>query len=89
MRTPNLGTVVYSPGNPPDNAAEMQRFLREELKRISYAIQALALGHVDKTTVAPAKPCEGDIRLADGTNWNPGSGQGMYAYYGTAWHFLG
>lgn len=67
----------------------MQRFLREELKKISYAIQALALGHVDKTTVAPGKPSEGDIRLADGVNWNPGSGQGVYCYYGAAWHLLG
>ena len=25
----------------------------------------------------------------DGTAWNPGSGQGFYGYYGSAWHFLG
>lgn len=89
MRTPNLGTVAYAPGIPPQNAAEMQRFLRDELQKISFAIQALALGHLDQTNVAPAKPANGDIRLADGTNWNPGSGQGVYCYYGAAWHLLG
>lgn len=39
--------------------------------------------------VVPDKPRSGDIVYADGTNWNPGSGQGFYGYYAGAWHFLG
>lgn len=35
--------------------------------------------------VAPDKPREGMIRLADGTNWNPGSGIGLYQYLGGVW----
>ena len=31
------------------------------------------------------KPRNGDIRYADGTNWNPGSGEGIYAYTNDAW----
>ena len=89
MRTPNLGSVFYAPGNPPSDAAELQRFLREELSKIAGAITALADGHLDVTTVLPVKPRAGDIRYADGTAWNPGSGQGVYAYYGAAWHLLG
>jgi hypothetical protein len=89
MRTPNLGSVAYTPDDPPADPAQLQRFLRDELRKISAAIQLLALGHIDKTHVAPAKPRDGYIRLADGTNWNPGSGQGVYVYYGAAWHFLG
>lgn len=27
--------------------------------------------------------------LADGTNWNPGSGGGCYIYRAGAWRFLG
>jgi len=38
---------------------------------------------------APTKPREGMIALADGTTWNPGSGAGVYAYYGSAWVKLG
>lgn len=34
---------------------------------------------------APEKPREGMIRFADGTNWNPGSGRGLYQYVSTAW----
>ena len=39
--------------------------------------------------MAPTKPRTGMIALADGTNWNPGSGAGVYAYYGGAWNKLG
>ena len=39
--------------------------------------------------VAPDKPRAGMVALADGTNWNPGSGAGVYAYYGGAWVKLG
>jgi hypothetical protein len=67
----------------------MQRFLLDELQKVSAAITALAAGHLDKTHVAPVKPRDGDIRYADGTDYNPGSGEGIYAYYGAAWHFLG
>jgi len=32
------------------------------------------------------KPRNGDIRYADGTNWNPGgTGEGIYAYTNGAW----
>lgn len=85
MRTPNLGSVSYAPADPPQDAAEMQRFLREELLKIQAAIQALAVGHLDKTYVAPTKPRDGDVRYADGTSWNPGAGAGMYFYNGSTW----
>lgn len=37
----------------------------------------------------PTKPRDGQIFFADGTDWNPGSGQGFYGYYAGAFHFLG
>lgn len=39
--------------------------------------------------VEPSKPFEGMLVIADGTNWNPGSGQGVYWFDGTSWNFLG
>lgn len=84
MRTPNIGTAFYAPGNPPTDAAEMQRFLRDELQKIAAAVQALALGHLDKTYVAPTKPRDGDVRYADGTSWAPGV-KGLYMHNGTTW----
>lgn len=89
VRTPTISSAFYAPGQPPQDASEMGRFLFDELQKISGVIQALAAGHLDKTTVAPAKPRGGNVRYADGTSWNPGSGEGVYAYYAGAWHFLG
>lgn len=89
MRTPNLGSVQYAPADPPQDAAQLQRYLREELTKIKSAIDALAMGHLDMTHVAPAKPRNGDIRYAQGTAWNPGSGVGIYYYNGTTWVLLG
>lgn len=84
MRTPALTSVGYSPNQIPTNPADFARFLREELDRISSAINALALGHLDKTFVEPAKPRDGDLRYADGISWDPGSGKGIYMY-STVW----
>jgi hypothetical protein len=42
-----------------------------------------------KLNAAPAKLYDGLIVFADGTNWNPGGGQGTYIYYASAWNKLG
>lgn len=89
MRTPNLGSVYYVPADVPQDAEGLQYYLRTELQKISAAIYALSLGHLDMTTVAPTKPRDGDIRYADGTSWNPGAGKGVYVYKTSAWVLLG
>lgn len=85
VRTTTNASVQYTPAQPPENAAEMRRFVFEENLKIAAAINALALGHLDVAYVAPAKPRTGNVRIADGTSWNPGSGYGLYVYNGTAW----
>lgn len=84
MRTTSIGSVSYSPDDPPDDPKQLQRFMRSELLKIKAAIDALAAGHLDKSYAAPSKPRDGDIRYADGTSWNPGSGQGIYYYKASA-----
>lgn len=58
-------------------------------RKIAHGLNRVADGHLDESTAAPAAPTDGDIRFADGTIWNPGSGRGFYGYYSGAWHFLG
>ena len=90
MRTPTIASVQYTPGNAPETQEQINRYMVEELRKISAAINLLALGHLDETHVAPDKPREGDIRLCDGVNFNPtGAGKGFYGYYNAAWHLLG
>ena len=39
---------------------------------------------------APARPLAGMVVYADGTTWNPGSGEGIYRYdLGGAWVKVG
>ena len=87
MRAPSLASVAYAPGEPPVDPAQQQRFLRDELQQISAAIQALAAGHIDKQSAAPAKPRDGDFRYADGALWNPGAGKGLYMFT-TVWTLI-
>lgn len=37
----------------------------------------------------PEKLYDGLIVYADGTNWNPGGGEGVYVYYAGQWNRLG
>lgn len=91
MRTPNNGSVQYTPGDPPADPAQMQRYLRELETRIAATFAALAAGHLDKTYVAPAKPRDGDIRYADGVSWLPNGagGVGIWYYKVNTWIQLG
>ena len=89
MRTQAGAIRRYVPGNPPDDPRELQRFLREELAQVQSVLGVLADGQLDVTTVAPVKPRDGMLRLADGVLWNPGSGSGFYGYRAGAWRFLG
>lgn len=91
MRTPNIGSILYSPNDAPEDPAQIRRFLREELAKISAAITALAAGHLDKSYAEPEKPRDGDVRYADGTMWNPGGGRGFYFYdeIAASWTQLG
>lgn len=89
MRSPSIASAFYAPAEPPEDQAAMRYYIKDELLKVGAVLQLLAAGHVDKVNAPPSKPREGDIRLADGTQWNPGSGAGVYAYYGGTWKFLG
>lgn len=89
MRTPNINSVFYAPQPVPSNHLDLANYLRMELAAIQNVIGILAAGHVDQSYAAPDKPRNGDIRLADGTSWNPGAGQGFYGYYNNTWNKLG
>lgn len=83
----------YVQGIPPqtDDATELRRWLLQELQRLGNIMQELGVQQAEEFAVAPKKPRTGMIVLADGVNWNPGSGRGYYGYDATtgAWRFLG
>lgn len=67
----------YIPGN-----GDMKR----ELEAVSQAMERSSeLLLLDVRNVEPEKPRNGMLVVADGTNWNPGGGAGVYARIGGAW----
>ena len=72
-----------------DDAAGVVDWVQGELEGVEASFFDLDQLRLVEINVAPAKPRTGETRLADGTNWNPGSGAGVYTYYGAAWHKLG
>lgn len=80
----------YIPGNVPTEPRAIPGFLGSELDKIAQANETPHEFVLLKTLyAAPAKPRDGMTVMADGTDWNPGSGAGVYTYYGSAWHKLG
>ena len=83
----------WTPNPAPINNDQLSDYLFHELNRLSDIIFNLDVMRLEQTNVDPineggidnGKPRDGDIRYADGTNWNPGSGAGIYAYIGSAW----
>ena len=76
----------YTPTNPPADAAQVGAWALQELMTLSRFLT----GSQDAVTlrpqaVAPARPTAGMIVNANGTNWNPGAGAGLYQYLGGAW----
>lgn len=63
--------------------------LMREFERIERAFDVTDILVLKQHHVEPAKLREGMTLLADGTDWNPGSGQGVYTYYAGAWNKLG
>ena len=78
----------YIPGPVPYNGEELVRYLEFELYRISAVLSILISGFTTKVYAEPTRPRDGDIVLADGTEWNPGSGEGVYCYYNNTWNKL-
>lgn len=87
MREIGGSILRYTPAAVPSGS--VNDYLRDELAKIASVLSQVMDGQVDVTTVEPAKPRDGMIRLADGVTFNPGSGRGFYGYSNGAWRFLG
>lgn len=77
--------TAYEPEVPPTDESQLAFYLQTELQRIASAISDAQHADTAKEYVEPTKPREGMVRFADGTNWNPGNGEGLYIYRSGAW----
>ncbi len=69
----------------PDNIVT---YLEEEFLILSFQLSEVDALELRPVHVAPDKPREGMIVFADGTDWNPGAGKGVYTYLSGAWSKL-
>lgn len=79
---------MYTPSPVPhDSLTGMERYLQQELQRIADHFRSFSVDGVQLAVrnVAPSKPRDGLVVFADGTNWNPGTGRGVYVYSSGAW----
>ena len=86
----------WAPNPAPVDPSQLPDYLFSELNRLGDIIFNLDTFRLEATHREPAtelrktKPRDGDMRYADGVDWNPGSGgEGFYAYYNNTWNRLG
>lgn len=76
---------MYQPTRPPEDTP-LTRWLQGELTRIAQELQsdtpALRLTALH---AAPSRIYEDMLVRADGTDWNPGAGAGLYARVAGVW----
>ncbi len=90
-----MNRFSFLPGQPPSVKPELgaiTAYIRRLEQRILSAFSKQS-GYDDLTylTAEPARYWAGMIVLADGTNWDPGSGEGAYRRdaANASWVFLG
>ena len=92
--------VRFNPNPAPVATEQLPDYLFNELNRLGEIIFNQNLFRLEPTHVAPGtttigvfkdKPRAGDIRYADGSDWNPGgTGEGIYFFNSSeAWVKLG
>jgi hypothetical protein len=70
---------TYFPGAVPDDPAALPGFLRREHASIQRAAnRSEPFLHLETLHASPARIFGGMAAIADGTDWNPGSGAGLY-----------
>jgi hypothetical protein len=61
-----------------------QQFIYGELRKIEESIKIFDFIPLRILNVAPSKPSPG-LYAADGTNWDPGTGAGVYYFNGSTY----
>lgn len=76
--------MSYDPTFPGEDITP--QWLYNELQRIGTEMLRPTSLIFDVLHDAPPRPQEGMVAFADGVDWNPGEGPGLYQYYAGTWH---
>ncbi len=82
--------MAYNPDTAPLSVdTNTARWVRDELLKVAVEFEGVENVRLKELHVEPPKPRDGDVILADGTDFNPGSGAGFYGRSAGAWVLLG
>lgn len=82
---PRPFTLMVGLGNISPELRAVAGYVEEELRTLALSLVETEAVETRTVNVEPTKPREGMIVIADGTDWDPGSGGGPYVYFGSAW----
>lgn len=79
------------PGQVPISLGRLVTWIRDQLVQIGGELADLrpTFLTLEQLHAEPSRLYDGLTVYADGTDWNPGSGEGVYTYYNSAWNKLG
>jgi hypothetical protein len=78
--------MAYTPTVPSASPETGPEYIYQELLRVAEALQLVEDGMaIQIRHVPPKKVREGMLAIADGTDWNPGAGKGLYEYRNGFW----
>jgi hypothetical protein len=77
--------TLYEPGPLPEDVNDLGIYLVTELKRLGSILYNQATFRLERIHEEPQRPRIGDIRYADGIDWNPSQGENLYYFDGTNW----
>lgn len=63
----------------------LQTYLEQELLAISRHLMETTALELRPVFAEPIRPREGMVVFADGTQWDPGDGKGVYTYQDGGW----
>lgn len=81
---------MYRRGTPPDDLSNesLLAWVLRELESVERSQAETSVLELRPVNAEPSKRVEGMIVFADGTDWNPGAGKGVYTYLSGAWSKL-
>lgn len=72
--------MPYAPAVPPSDPSSLPDYVYTELGKVGNELEGI--WQLEVRHVPPDKPRDGMLVFADGTDWNPGAGRGVYVYDG-------
>ena len=68
----------YTPNPVPDDPKDLPQYLLQEFTKLQGALEETPTTFIEVKNTTPGRKKQGDIVYADGTNFDPGSGEGIY-----------